>query len=910
MSAGRVFTFDDAATFQQNIAAFSPELAKLHLQAGPCLAAMLPALERGDIDKPVVWNSLLAELQKIVLPTTPSAASHQQVQTVHLPPPPVIRWFIESLEIEGFRGINNEGNPLKLSLKPDAVNSISAPNGVGKSSIFDAVSFAVKGCIPKLEKLLQAEKPQEYYLNKFHQGNNATIKTTFRSSVGTSSVEVVVTRDTLGNRTVTSPTLANPDEFLSELNREFVLLDGTTFQSFIESKSLERGRSFSGLLGLASYSELRQQLQALSNTRAFNQHFETASAAARRSAAERIVAREKAVIAAEYEALVKRPLDPTTADTQLQQDCLGAALAIPLLSAHCNGRAFIDIDVNECVKLVRTAEDGPKRARLTQLLQLIARCEASEVSLPSDEDGEFLLSLATARAEAIKATSGQLFRDMYSLCNQIVSDPSWPAETLCPTCNVDVGISLRHRMQDKLNEYTAADAASNALTEEWQQRGWGTIHTIAQSVNGADDSPALLILKTAGDFGHVSPDEAKELFRYVSILRSQLSQEKASYSSEREDIERTLPPSLVEVTTIVETIRRLQSSLKSLKQASEEVLVETSAEQLVQRLKKFLEQASDAFSEAESAIATARLRRVEPLCQEFFKQIMFGSVVPSLQKPPGKEDLGIQLAEFWGLQNVSAQALLSESYRNGFAISVYLAAASLYGGPAGFLILDDVTSSLDAGHQHHLVELIRTRFARPLTPHGPQVILLSHDTLLEKLFNKYSGAAEWAHQRIEGTANTSVLPQSGAANSVRTTTLSLLNAGRTYEAAPRIRQYLEYTLHTIIDKCRIPVPLDLAFGDDKRTPGEYLNAIKNAVELEKRAGSLILTSLQEGHLQLHSASIVGNYLAHWSSGQTQAFSAPALLGVMQAIDDFADCFRYVTNPAAGTKKFYSSLNRR
>lgn len=92
---------------------------------------------------------------------------------------------------------------------------------------------------------------------------------------------------------------------------------------------------------------------------------------------------------------------------------------------------------------------------------------------------------------------------------------------------------------------------------------------------------------------------------------------------------------------------------------------------------------------------------------------------------------------------MSAQALLSESFRNAFAISVYLAAASLYVGGAKFLILDDVTSSFDCGHQFHLMNVLRDKFARPGVADGPQVILLSHDPVLEKLFNTNSNAGGW-----------------------------------------------------------------------------------------------------------------------------------------------------------------------
>jgi hypothetical protein len=47
-------------------------------------------------------------------------------------------WQLQSIEIEGLRGINNEGDPLALHFKVASVSSVSAPNGVGKSSIFDS----------------------------------------------------------------------------------------------------------------------------------------------------------------------------------------------------------------------------------------------------------------------------------------------------------------------------------------------------------------------------------------------------------------------------------------------------------------------------------------------------------------------------------------------------------------------------------------------------------------------------------------------------------------------------------------------------------------------------------------------------------------------------------------------------
>lgn len=907
MTTVQPFAFNDSATFEQNIAAFSIELTKLDSQVGPTLVAALPLLTEATWDRAALLNDLFTALV-VQNAAQGNTATIQAPPAVQPPTPAPVRWFIEGLEIEGFRGINNEGSPLALKFKPDCVSSVSAPNGVGKSSIYDALSFALMGKIPKLDRLLQAERPQEYYLNKFHPGGVGTIKLTLRPDNGSNVVPITVTRSSTGVRNVVGPAGIDAEALLSELNREFVLLDGPTFQTFIDDKALERGRSFSGLLGLSRYSALRQQLQALCNTRSFNVHFDTQGHTAKKAAAERNASNTKKVITSDYESLVKEAMVVGALAEKAQQRCHDVLLSNPVLVEHCTGKGFMEVDINACLAAVSAAEDGPKRERLTTIIRNQAQWADANKAVPTDADSLLLENFAAAREEALKTTSGEMLRELYSLSEKIISADSWPSPTLCPTCAKDDGTSVLDDVRSKLDQYNSVELSTLAVATEWATKGWSQLVELENLSVAKDETPLIRKLTRAGEAGSILAVEVKNLVAHLKILRKRANEHIDLLAAERTQLEKELPPSLVALTATVETARRLQTSWKALELAEQELAVETLRATRVARLKKLLDGANTKFAGAESAMAASRLQKVEPLCQELFKYIMYSPVVPSLQKPPGSEELGIQLSEFWGLNDVSAQALLSESYRNGFAVSVYLAAASLYGGAPRFIVLDDVTSSLDAGHQHHLVEVIRTRFARPAKMDGPQVIFLTHDTLLEKLFNKHSGSPEWSHQRLEGTARTAVLPQSGAANKVRDTTINLLHAGRIDDAAPRIRQYLEFTLHGVIDRCRIPVPIDLAFGDDKRTPGEYLSAIMAAVKLEEKAGSLILEPAQVADLQLHSASIVGNYLAHWSSGQAQAFSAPALLGVMQAIEDFQDCFKYT--PTGMPKKFYASLSRR
>ena len=908
------FAFTDVATFEENLAAFALEISAVNTQCGPILAAALPFASESNTLKETLLNELLAALNTKHPPhavsesALPAHAPSLALAAASTPKAAAVRWFLEALEIEGFRGINNEGTPLSLKFKNDCVSSISAPNGVGKSSIYDALCFALGGSIPKLDRLLQSERAQDYYVNRFHPSKVGTITLTLCPDDGSKSVAITINHTNGGARKVVGPPGVDAEALLSDLNREFVLLDGQTFQEFINHKALDRGRAFSGLLGLSRYSVVRQQLQSLGNTRAFNAHFDVNGHAATKEATSRNILVTKASVAADFALLVGEPIAVWEPE-QLRQRCHDALHAIHMLKSHCVGRQFMDIDINACVSAAGAVEIGSKREQLAKVIQSQVQWAAANVLTPAVADVVELRNLAAVRETALSDTSGELLLKLYRLSEQVISATDWPSPSLCPTCANDDGNSVLDELRGKLEKYNAVELSTANAQKEWTEKGWSELLGL-ESLTIYEDEEALLRTHIhLGESGTLSLAEVNRLGAHLVTLRQRAQDKAVAFAIERAQLEKDLPPSLVAVTTAVETARRLQRSWKTLEEAETEANAETFRSKHLASLKSFLDQVSAAFANAESAMAAARLKRIEPLYQELFKSIMYSPVVPALRKPAGSEELGIQLAEFWGLKDLSAQALLSESYRNAFAISVYLAAASLYGGTPRFIVLDDVTSSLDAGHQHHLVEVIRTRLARPGVTDGPQVILLSHDTMLEKLFNKHAGSAGWSHHRLEGTAKTAVLLQSGAANKVRDSAITLLQAGRVDDAAPRIRNFLEFTLHRVIDRCRIPVPIDLAFGDEKRTAGEYLNAITVAVALEKKAGNLGLDSTQVNALQLNSASIIGNYLSHWSTGQTQAFSASALLGVMQAIEDFPECFKYEPSPGV-PKKFYKSLSCR
>lgn len=815
-------------------------------------------------------------------------------------------WFLTKVAIEGFRGINNQGDPLELKFKADKVNSVFATNGIGKSSIFDAITYALTGAIPKLKGLPSAEAGESYYLNRFHPADYGTVALTLTPEAGGGDMVVTITRHENGNRTVATSDGSNGEAILRELNREFVLLDARTFQKFIEDKPLERGRDFAGLLGLNSYSTLRKSLEAAANTRAFNNFFDATGTTAKNTHAEGDLAKATASVKEAYKVLIGDDLDPAMPEEDLTAKAHSALAHIALIKPECEGRKFADISPDDCLKLVKEAEGGTDRERLAQVIRAEAAFDAAVTQVPAADHIEALKSLAVAYDEALEKTRGDDFLKLFQLTTRILESEQWAEKGQCPACDKQSDHSLLDHVKAKAAQYDAVSQASAALKAEWTALGWSNLNKLDELTRSNGEpgfvQPAAALIM-AGSFTAAA---AGTFIAKVSEAAERGKARLGELRKEKDALEAKLPRSLVELTEKVEAARRLQKGLKDATFARNEAATLKAKIARVSRVKTFLDAVNSGFADAESDAATRRLAAVEPICQDLFKNIMFADVVPSIHKRAGSADLSISLSNFHTLSNVSAQAVLSESYRNAFAISVYLAAASLYGGAPRFLIFDDVTSSFDGGHQYHLMQVISSSFARPGMAGGPQVIVLSHDTLLEKYFNTQVNNGIWWHQRIEGSPRTAVLPQSNAVNRVRDSILSFLNAGNAIDGGSRIREYLEFRLEEVINRCRIPVPIDVAISDDKRLCSAYLDAIKEAVKLHKAAGSLILTAPQEAGLNTAMMTIVSNYLAHWNTGQTASFTANALLGVMQAVDNFTECFKFEPVPGA-QRKYYRNL---
>lgn len=832
------------------------------------------------------------------------------------------RYFLTRICIEGFRGINNEDEPLELRFNPGTVNSVFALNGAGKSSIFEALAFAVSGSVPKLDRLRNDERPQEYLANKFHSQGAARIELDLTTDDSTPETAMLrVDLDSVGNRTVTSPSgHHDPESLLRLLNEDFVLLDHNTFRSFVEGSPLARGRSFSSLLGLADYSSFRQALQTAADTRVVKADFEIGICEARVDSLEDASRTAVRSMGSSYEAITGKGLTDTERLDECKADVVAAFSAIPLIRHHVEEiEALEEMDFDQIRESIRVSEKGPEREELSDIIRKLRQLsEFDETNIDIDAEHQRLTYLQREWVGQLELTRGERCRHLYEAASALVEGEQWPDFYVCPLCESRLHAPIDTIVHEHMNQYATASEKLDELRAAWREGTFRRrLHSLEQhpAMEVSDEERTTTVLDRYFQEGQVdqrSLDTARAWMEELETKRTGLVQ---GLRSRKDELERLLPPSMVSLTEQVEAGRQFtiadrtyQDSVKKLEEARRVLDVR-------KRWIDFISRAATAFAEAEVKRATHQIELISADYKEMFRRVMFvQDVTPDLRRADRGEDLYIELKDFHGLQDVSARALLSESFRNALAISIYLAAAMRHRGAPRFLVLDDVTSSFDSGHQYYLMELIRTSLQYRFGAEGLQFIILSHDGQLEKYFDHVGESGDWKHQRLQGAPPLGMITTRGqGANRLKDKILSFLNSGQVQEAQPLMRQYLEFRLMQVIRKVNVPVPLDFVTRDQKRVVSNCLDAITEAVRLHERAGTLVLEPNQLSAItSTHVPALIGNWVSHYETASVASFTPAVLHGVVQSIDDFCDCFQYdrVEPNGTVTRVYYRSLSAR
>jgi DNA repair exonuclease SbcCD ATPase subunit len=334
---------------------------------------------------------------------------------------------------------------------------------------------------------------------------------------------------------------------------------------------------------------------------------------------------------------------------------------------------------------------------------------------------------------------------------QILESAEWENPNACPGCEAIKEAPLSPELRRRPREYADVLEKSERISNLWRTATWVTrLRKLVSNPYLPEDQKK----QTAFSAIHSRFDCGEGSAQDVRLARELLEKDEAArrYSidtmkAEQEQLRRELPPSLVALTEQVGHAEQLEEGIKTYAQALDDCTSLEAKLKVRTEWTEFIRKATETFSQAEVELSTQKTIALESEYQSLYQEISNNpDIIPALQKSTGGEELHLLLKNFYGLHNLSAATLLAESYRNALAIAIFLSALLHDRSPPRFIVMDDITSSFDAGHQFALMEVIRTRIARPLNPSGPQVLMLSHDGLLEKYFDRLSSEVSWHHQ--------------------------------------------------------------------------------------------------------------------------------------------------------------------
>lgn len=827
------------------------------------------------------------------------------------------RHFLRSISVEGFRGINNSGDPLVLEFKPNCVNSVHAQNGVGKTSIFEALQFAIRGEIPRLQELQEAEQGDTYIVNRFHPGKIATIELTFAPDDGGPDAVIMVQRTAAGARTVSSPSgHADPEAFLRSLNEDFVLVDYRTFADFIDATALNRGRSFAALIGLNSYSTLRQAIEGADNTRTINSDLgitvlETKITAERGKAND-----AKAKVIEAYRDLTTQEITQLTDRAELEAAVTKILADIGTLQSVMAGKTVVDFDHKAAVAAIEAEEDSANRRKLAKMREDRDAIRALSFSADHVSQINVLLTAAKERDEAVEKVGSAEIRELLKKAASVMGTAAWPTDQTCPVCELPQSQPLKARLEEKIALYDTAkdlDAALCTLCNECPAIDLlANLETAAPLSIPASAQIAPGLVRAAKQ-GSVSTADLIGLHERLEELIAARDNKVADFEAEIKKLEDTLPPSVVASSRAVENAKKFRDEFANYANALATVESDMRKLAKLQRWRTFIHQAAEVFSNAEAALSNNRLKEIEGSYRALFPLLMRGApdLKPQLSRAANSQNIDLRLSDFYGEANISARAVLSESYRNAVAASIFLSAATKNSRPPRFMVLDDITSSFDGGHQFFLMDALLTKLRYGVAAEGIQFIILSHDSALEKYFDKLGNTPEWHHQKLQGLPpKGNILSSAQGADRLKKQATDLLNIGNVDLGGPLVRQYMEYKLGYIISKLQIPVPPDYATRPDKRTLSTYLDAITNAVSLYDKAGTCVMDAAQIASVgQTAVASLMSNMVSHYETGAGQPLNAYAMLGVVSEIDAYVENFRRTDPNNPGQRIFYKALNK-
>ncbi|MDR6760336.1 hypothetical protein J2Y38_000515 [Flavobacterium sp. 2755] len=803
----------------------------------------------------------------------------------------MVKYYIKSISIEGFRGINNQGNPLLINFQSDGVTSLFGENGKGKSSIFEAIIFSILGRIVRFDNYHGDIKDKKTIKNLFHSGNG-NIKIIFLGS-DNSQVKIDLSIDNNGNRIFNPCSIPNPEEFLESLSSALNFLDYNSFEKIMLQSSEDTGKLFSNLVGFGNFINIKEKFDKISRTQNINSDFG-------KSIKENNIRDNIKKINEIKSEIIKRINEIGIITTNYdKKELLLEIKKFTKKQYSLNTKKIEDIDFD---KLIQTKIGSKYEVNLEKLNHLQ---ESLSQHLQLQKEIKKLTSkqLSSLKSKLNKAY-GFITTKNDLVLGKMYDDAILSYDTIekfdkntCILCDSENLGDQKNTFYDQINLKVKNykhfkdnySIFSNAFLE------------LLTSCRVLDFENKIL-LENEKFFSQVQKknDYLDQNFFEKNLIQDILSDYKINLAKEIikiktliKDLKSQIPPKVSELIEKNNIYKFITLSILEI----EKLLIENNFnEKYLAELENWIRFTNDLKEDYESSyniLMDEIALMIDSDTKLFFKEIMGNvEITPKLKKERKGQKVTILLEKFYSnVDENKAATLLSESYRNALSLSIYFAAALKSKNSGNFIIVDDITSSFDSGHQIFLLELIKTKIGLNTTnKKGKQIILLTHDGTLKKVLNQNGGQKNWTNYNLNSNKDiVSLKPL--MSEDLKLIINEKISSGN--YIGSDFRMYYEFVLLEIIEKLNLEIPFSLISNNDEKMVGKLSTAIFEIVELKKTARKVekisLLPNKQDFKLSTQNLS---NNLSHWAGSSTISLSTSVLNKIVDDIDNFKKIFQY------------------
>jgi len=818
----------------------------------------------------------------------------------------MIKYFIKSISIEGFRGINNTGNPLIIDFQSDGVTSLFGENGKGKSSIFEAIIFSILGRIVRFDNYHGDIKDKKTIKNLFHVGNG-NIKIYFLGS--DNSLEIVdLEIDENGNRIFNSCSMPEPDKFLSLLCSDLNFLDYNSFEKIMLQSSEDTGKLFSNLVGFGNFINIKEKFDKISRTQNINTDF---SKLAKENS---IRDKNVKILGIKSELLVKANeigLDILSYDKIILEKEVKKFLK---KQYNLNLRKIDDtIDFDNLVRNKIGDKYEENLERLNSNKDLLFQLLTSDSDVKNITPKTILSLKKRLKKSYLKVDSqsdlviGKLYDDAILGYNTIKNFD----KNTCILCNTkDLGNSdttfyqLINSKVDNYKNFKEKYSEFKNLLDSFD--------VINFEVNFLSENERFFFkLQERKDYIEEDYFDVYNINDIIKNYKSIIAKELTKIKTIIKELKTLIPEKVSELVETNNVYKFITNSIFEIEKLSKENDYDTKYLAELENWIRYINAIKEDYENSYNVLMDEIASMIDGDTKVFFKEIMGNiEITPKLKKESKGQKVTILLEKFYTNTNDNkAVSLLSESYRNALSLSIYFAAAIKSKNAGNFIVIDDVTSSFDSGHQLFLLDLIKTKIGlSPNNKKGKQIIFLTHDGLLKKILNQNNSLRNWTSYNLNSNQDlVSLKPL--MSEDLKSIITSKINSN-TYVGSD-FRMYYEFVLLEIIEKLNLEIPFSLINSNDNKMVGNLSNAIFEIIELKKASRKIQrISRLPNKNDFKASTQALTNNLSHWAGGREVSLSTSVLNRIVDDIDNFKKLFQYNCNCSSRNAGwvYYKSLS--